>query len=181
MLDQSRGRLEGSGGGNAPDSISTARSWPPPARANAAIFWDGMDGLAGRYREVRRQTEQLCEPLAAEDYLVQSMPDASPAKWHLAHTTWFFETFVLGRARRLPPFDPRSRTCSTPTTRRSGPRHRAAARGLLSRPTVDEVYALPRARSTTAMLGSLDDAALGRRRARAASSSGCTTSSSTRS
>ena len=56
-----------------------------------------MDGLARRYSEVRRQTDRLAEPLSAEDCQVQSMPDASPAKWHLAHTTWFFETFVLER------------------------------------------------------------------------------------
>jgi DinB superfamily len=52
--------------------------------------------LAERLARVRAQTSRLCAPLAIEDYVVQSMPEASPAKWHLAHTTWFFETFVLG-------------------------------------------------------------------------------------
>src|SRR5437762_6610601 len=47
------------------------------------------------YRSIRQATENLCEPLETEDYVVQSMPDASPVKWHLAHTTWFFETFLL--------------------------------------------------------------------------------------
>ncbi|MEX2584367.1 MAG: DinB family protein, partial [Gemmatimonadota bacterium] len=51
--------------------------------------------LAGRYVEVRAFTERLCDGLATEDYVVQSMPDVSPTKWHLAHTSWFFETFVL--------------------------------------------------------------------------------------
>ena len=51
--------------------------------------------LADRYRQVRARTEALCAPLSAEDCAAQSMPEASPAKWHLAHTTWFFETFVL--------------------------------------------------------------------------------------
>ena len=50
-----------------------------------------------RYLEIRITTERLCRPLAVEDYVLQSMPDASPTKWHLAHTTWFFETFVLRR------------------------------------------------------------------------------------
>src|SRR3954451_15783248 len=51
--------------------------------------------LAARYQDVRRVTESLCSPLETEDYVVQSMPDASPAKWHLAHSSWFFETLVL--------------------------------------------------------------------------------------
>ena len=46
--------------------------------------------LLERYTEVRRATERLCEPLAVEDYVVQAMPDASPARWHLAHVSWFF-------------------------------------------------------------------------------------------
>ena len=48
-----------------------------------------------RYKAVRAFTEQLCEPLEKEDYIVQSMPDVSPTRWHLAHTSWFFETFIL--------------------------------------------------------------------------------------
>ena len=51
--------------------------------------------IGDRYRAARRQTMQMCEPLSAEDMMVQSCPEASPAKWHLAHTTWFFESFVL--------------------------------------------------------------------------------------
>ena len=53
--------------------------------------------LAQRFQQVRAQTERLIKPLSTEDCQLQSMPDASPAKWHLAHLTWFFETFVLER------------------------------------------------------------------------------------
>ena len=52
------------------------------------------------FERVRRETEALCETLGAEDYVVQSMPDVSPTKWHLPHTTWFFEPFVLDEAAR---------------------------------------------------------------------------------
>src|SRR5271166_813455 len=51
--------------------------------------------LRDRYREVRRKSVELCQPLTPEDMMVQSCPEASPAKWHLAHTAWFFESFVL--------------------------------------------------------------------------------------
>lgn len=51
--------------------------------------------LIENYRNIRHQTELICQPLATEDYVIQSMPDVSPPKWHLAHTTWFFETFIL--------------------------------------------------------------------------------------
>src|SRR3712207_5177466 len=56
------------------------------------------DALLNRYQHVRCFTEALCQPLATEDYVIQSMPDVSPTKWHLAHTSWFFETFVLAAA-----------------------------------------------------------------------------------
>ena len=90
---------------------------------------------------IRRCTEALCEPLAAEDYVVQSMPDASPVKWHLAHTTWFFETFLL--APHLPgyrPFHPQFRYLFNSYYQGVGPRWPRAQRGLLSRPTVLEVF-----------------------------------------
>src|SRR5688500_18709766 len=65
-------------------------SYPLPARTAAP-----SSAAADEYRRVRAATEALCIPLACEDYVVQSMPEASPVKWHLAHTSWFFEEFVL--------------------------------------------------------------------------------------
>jgi ergothioneine biosynthesis protein EgtB len=97
--------------------------------------------LASRYREVRGLTESLCAPLAVEDYVVQSMPDASPVKWHLAHTSWFFETFVL--APGLPgyrPFAPAFAYLFNSYYNAVGERLPRPQRGLLTRPTVDEVY-----------------------------------------
>jgi ergothioneine biosynthesis protein EgtB len=98
--------------------------------------------LAARLADVRAATERLCEPLAVEDYVVQSMPDASPAKWHLAHTTWFFETFLL--APHAPGFRPHHPAWSTLFNSyyvAAGPRHPRPERGLLTRPTVREVHA----------------------------------------
>src|SRR5437867_10461766 len=60
--------------------------------------------LMSSYQTVRDSTERLCEPLSTEDFVVQSMPDASPTKWHLAHTTWFFEAFLL--MEHLPSYKP---------------------------------------------------------------------------
>jgi ergothioneine biosynthesis protein EgtB len=94
-----------------------------------------MDGLARRYVEVRRQTDLLAEPLSAEDCQVQSMPDASPTKWHLAHTSWFFETFVLDGA----PVDPSYDYLFNSYYEAVGPRHPRSARGLLSRPSLEAV------------------------------------------
>src|SRR4029077_11120681 len=105
------------------------------ARPYFAAIFGAMDGLAGRCAEVRRQTEALVEPLSAEDCQVQSMPDASPAKWHLAHTSWFFETFVLEGE----PLDPSFGFLFNSYYEAVGPRHPRPARGLLSRPSLDEV------------------------------------------
>src|SRR5271169_6528051 len=68
--------------------------------ANAA----SKSELEQRYRNVRRFSERLCETLEPEDYVIQTMPEASPTKWHLAHTSWFFETFVLKQF--LPGYNP---------------------------------------------------------------------------
>jgi hypothetical protein len=79
-------------------------------------------GLFDLYRRVRTRSEALAAPLTVEDQVVQTMTDVSPTKWHLAHTTWFFETFVLARCRPdVPPFDPRfhDRAAASSPDRRS--------------------------------------------------------------
>lgn len=97
--------------------------------------------LEARYTDVRAFSEGLCRPLATEDYVVQSMPDVSPPKWHLAHTSWFFETFLLERfCAGYELFHPRYGYLFNSYYEGVGPRHPRSQRGLLSRPTVDEVY-----------------------------------------
>ena len=99
-------------------------------------------GLAPRWRAVRAATEALCQGLELEDYVVQSMPDASPVKWHLAHTTWFFETFLLGpHAEGYRPFREGWAALFNSYYVAAGPRHPRPERGLLTRPTVAEVDA----------------------------------------
>ncbi len=104
-----------------------------------------MDAVSIReqFLKTRRFTEQLAKPIATEDYVVQAMPDCSPAKWHLAHTTWFFETFVLAPVPGYRGFD---RTGAFEWLFNSyynhvGPQFPRLERGLLTRPTVSEVYA----------------------------------------
>jgi dimethylhistidine N-methyltransferase len=98
--------------------------------------------LLERYQSVRAETEVLVEPLNTEDMVLQSMPDASPAKWHLAHTTWFFETFVLSAFKPgYRAFDPGYAYLFNSYYEAAGPRHPRPQRGLVSRPTIDEVFA----------------------------------------
>ncbi len=99
-----------------------------------------MDGLAKRYAVVRARTEALCAPLEIEDFVVQSMPDASPARWHLAHTTWFFETFVLRpHAPGHAPRDARFEHLFNSYYQGVGAPFERARRGTQSRPTVAQV------------------------------------------
>jgi len=96
--------------------------------------------LIDRYMEVRNRTLQLCSPLSAEDSAVQSMPDASPAKWHLAHTTWFFETFILSAFHPgYVPFDPAFCYLFNSYYNTVGERHPRPLRGILTRPSLAEV------------------------------------------
>jgi len=98
-----------------------------------------------RFDAVRAATLLLAAPLSAEDCALQSMPDASPIKWHLAHTTWFFETFVLERfISGYRHFDPRYRVLFNSYYNAVGDKHPRSERGLLSRPSLDEVLAYRR-------------------------------------
>ena len=96
--------------------------------------------LSERYDDVRSFTERLAAPLSAEDQTIQTMPDVSPTKWHRAHTTWFFETFLLGP--HLPGYeqvDPCYAFLFNSYYEAVGPRHARPERGLLSRPGVAEI------------------------------------------
>ncbi len=101
--------------------------------------------LLRQYISVRAHSLKLAAPLSAEDQCVQSMPDASPVKWHLAHATWFFETLLLGPY--LPgyrPFDKRYAYLFNSYYETLGPRHPRAQRGLLTRPALEEIHAYRR-------------------------------------
>ncbi|HEY0846010.1 MAG TPA: ergothioneine biosynthesis protein EgtB [Noviherbaspirillum sp.] len=98
-----------------------------------------------RYESVRARSLTLAAPLSAEDACVQSMPDASPVKWHLAHTTWFFETFILERLDpAFRPFHPAFRVLFNSYYNGVGEKHPRPQRGMLTRPSLDEVLAYRR-------------------------------------
>jgi ergothioneine biosynthesis protein EgtB len=97
--------------------------------------------LARLYREIRKNTESLAASLSAEDCLLQSMPDASPVKWHLGHTSWFFEAMILAGRSGYVPFDSRFAYLFNSYYEALGPRHPRPQRGMLSRPALTEVLA----------------------------------------
>jgi ergothioneine biosynthesis protein EgtB len=94
--------------------------------------------LVERYRTVRTRTERLAAPLSPEDQQLQASPLSSPTKWHRAHTTWFFETFVLA-PRGVKPYDERYGYLFNSYYESVGPRHARPERGMLSRPTASEI------------------------------------------
>jgi len=101
--------------------------------------------LAEAFLAVRNETERRASPLTPEDQLIQSMPDASPAKWHRAHTTWFFEQFLLGEhCAGYKPFHPDYAFLFNSYYVSAGPRHARHQRGHLTRPGVDEITAYRR-------------------------------------
>ncbi len=119
--------------------------------------------LATRFQAVRAATLAIAAPLSAEDCQVQSMPDASPAKWHLAHTTWFFETFLLApNTPGYAAFDPAFKVLFNSYYNTVGSFYPRPQRGMLSRPTLAQVLAY-RAHVDAAMLTLLADAAAAER------------------
>ncbi|TYP97178.1 ergothioneine biosynthesis protein EgtB [Sphingobacterium allocomposti] len=103
-----------------------------------------MDRWLRTYQEVREQSEHICAPLAKEDYVVQPIVDVSPPKWHLGHTTWFYETFLLSKRKDYRIFDPQYNYVFNSYYESVGARVIRTDRGNLSRPTVDDVYAYRR-------------------------------------
>ena len=121
-------------------SSSTAVG-PPGTTQTRARSGSTAAELIERYRRVRDFSTRLCRGLQPEDFVVQSMPDVSPTKWHLAHTTWFFETFVLkvwqqGYSSAVPEYA----YLFNSYYNAAGDMHRRDLRGLISRPTVAETF-----------------------------------------
>lgn len=107
----------------------------PPTISGKALFIQ-------QYQQVRQQTENLCAPLEPEDYVPQPVTDVSPPKWHLAHTTWFFETFLLKTFEKdFKPHHPKYGYLFNSYYQYEGDRWQRMGRGHLSRPTVKDVYA----------------------------------------
>src|SRR5690606_24983883 len=93
------------------------------------------------YLTVRQRTEFICKPLKSEDYVVQPIVDVSPPKWHLGHTTWFFEEFILSNISGYERFNTDFAYVFNSYYESIGARVIRTNRGNLSRPTVDEIYA----------------------------------------
>jgi len=141
-----------------------------PKRVREAVSSQDAPGLNGdarqywldAYRAVRAETERRAALLSPEDQVVQSMPDASPTKWHRAHVTWFFEEFLLGRfAPSYERFDRRFGYLFNSYYVSAGPRYARPQRGMVTRPGASEVTAYRKHvdRAATALIESTDDLA----------------------
>ncbi|MGU3495785.1 ergothioneine biosynthesis protein EgtB [Xanthobacteraceae bacterium A53D] len=131
--------------------------------ANKTI--DDRARFRAAFAAVRSETERRAAPLSAEDQLLQSMPDASPAKWHRAHTTWFFEQFLLREhAPDYSPFDERFAFLFNSYYVSAGPRFERPQRGLITRPSVAEVadYRAHVDEAMDALIAGADDALMAR-------------------
>nr|WP_242507950.1 ergothioneine biosynthesis protein EgtB [Rhodothalassium salexigens] len=142
------------------DEDQKRRSAVPTRQPELRVSPDlaAAERLSDHFRTVRNRTEALAAPVSAEDAQVQSMPDVSPTKWHLAHTSWFFETFVLRDFDPgYDPADPRFAYLFNSYYDGEGDRQPRPDRGLITRPTLDEVRAY-RARVTDRLSALLDAA-----------------------
>lgn len=129
---------------NASSSIAEGRPRAAQASLPEADAAPGelRDAWLAAFRKVRAETERRAAPLSPEDQVVQSMPDASPTKWHRAHTTWFFEQFLLvPHVKDYRPFDDRFAFLYNSYYVSAGPRHDRPKRGLITRPSCEEVAA----------------------------------------
>jgi len=125
----------------SPPSVETA---PTAAAADRSLFrasQSRIERLRDRFHQIRNFTDALCAGLEPEDCVVQSMPDVSPTKWHLAHTTWFFETFILkkfvpGYRAEIPEYA----YLFNSYYNAAGDMHRRDLRGFISRPTVSQAH-----------------------------------------
>ena len=123
----------------SPVSAETATGAPAAERSGFFLGQSRVERLRNRFHQIRDLTNSLCSGLEPEDCVVQSMPDVSPTKWHLAHTTWFFETFILkkfvpGYRAEIPEYA----YLFNSYYNAAGDMHRRDLRGLISRPTVSE-------------------------------------------
>jgi hypothetical protein len=126
--------------------VTNSASAASTGAASDASLFSETGSLAQRlgdaFLTVRNETERRAAPLSPEDQLVQSMPDASPAKWHRAHVTWFWEQFLLGdHASGYKVYHPDYAYLFNSYYVSAGPRHARAQRGHLTRPSADEVTA----------------------------------------
>ncbi|MDE2329937.1 MAG: ergothioneine biosynthesis protein EgtB, partial [Bradyrhizobium sp.] len=124
---------------------SAAATLVAPGRSLFPDSGDLARNLVEAFLQVRNETERRAAPLSPEDQLIQSMPDASPAKWHRAHTTWFYEQFLLGQhCQGYQPFHPDYAFLFNSYYVSAGPRHARHQRGDLTRPSAEEVTAYRR-------------------------------------
>ena len=122
-------------------SASTAAQHSGEEKTQTTAVSDRAARLLTRFQQVRDFSTRLCRNMQPEDFVVQSMPDVSPTKWHLAHTTWFFETFVVKVwAQRYRSEVPQYAFLFNSYYNAAGTMHRRDLRGLISRPTVAETY-----------------------------------------
>jgi len=120
-----------------------AQLTPPPSQIDIPVpAAPSTDSLRERYQTVRAFSHELCETLKKEDYVVQTMADVSPTKWHLAHTSWFFETFILKPAKEgYAPLNSQYEYLFNSYYNTVGSQFCRPKRGTLSRPDVDDVFA----------------------------------------